>query len=226
MKFTTATTAALLVLASVVSASSVGDIKQEVATIKEKVKSLNEHLHVSSLNYFNGFAIRHSTQEVITSIQAGSKSMDEFKGTPTDADAKEILQSLAYTETDVKAAVQRMIVLKKEFEKLGVATLAAGSINQLKTETLTFSAQLVKAAPAHEKEAAKALAAKFNKDLNDCAAVYSGEASGSASSKFSGAGKAGAKEASAQAGVIGEVSGSSQAEVKSGSKKAVAYGSN
>ncbi|SPC65782.1 uncharacterized protein UHOD_08049 [Ustilago sp. UG-2017b] len=229
MKFTISiSAAALLVLASVVAASSsVAQIKQEVANIDNKVGLLNEHLKVNSLNYFSGLAVRQSSQDVIGAIKAGSKSALEFTGTATDAEAKEILQTLSGTEVKVKTAIKRMIALKEEFVKLGVLSLAQGSVKEFQTETHTFSAQLIKLAPAYEKQAAKALAAKFNADLDECATAYNSEASGSASGSFGGAGQTGAGQTSAgQTGASGEGSASGQAGAKSGSLRAVKFGSN
>ncbi|CCF50421.1 hypothetical protein NDA11_006673 [Ustilago hordei] len=239
MKFTISiSAAALLVLASVVAASSsVAQTKQEVANIDNKVGLLNEHLKVNSLNYLSGLAVRQSSQDVIGAIKAGSKSASEFTGTATDAEAKEILQTLSGTEVKVKTAIKRMIALKEEFKKLGVLSLAQSSVKEFQTETHTFSAQLIKLAPAYEKQAANALAAKFNADLDECATAYNSEASGSASGSFGGAGQTGAGKTGAgqtsagqtsagQTGASSEGSALGQAGAKSGSLRAVKFGSN
>ncbi|CDR88816.1 uncharacterized protein SPSC_05648 [Sporisorium scitamineum] len=172
MKFITSSSALLLVLASIVSGTTVATVKSDVSAIDTAVTSLNQQLQATSLNYFSALAINSAANSLDDKIKTATTDVQDLTETPTDADANEIISTLTGTEKNVKSATDRLIVLKPQFENLGVAGIAKGDIDSLKTDTAAFGAALVKVAPAAEKEAAQDLADEFNADLANAAAAY------------------------------------------------------
>lgn len=172
MKFVACTSALLLVIASVVSGTTVAQVKSDITAIDTAVASLNQQLQSNSLNYFSALAIHSAAVQVDDKIKAGTSDVNSLTETPTDADAQEIINTLTGTEVNVKSATDRLIVLKPQFDSLGVTGIAKGDINNLKTDTAAFGAALVNVAPAAEKASAQALADKFNADLANAAAAY------------------------------------------------------
>lgn len=172
MKFIACSSALLLVLASIVSGTTVAQVKSDIAAIDSAVSSLNQQLQSNSLNYFSALSIHNAAVAVDDKIKSGTSDVDALTQTPSDADAKEIISTLTGTEANVKSATNRLIVLKPQFDSLGVTGIAKGDINNLKTDTAAFGAALVKVAPSAEKSAAQALADKFNADLANAAAAY------------------------------------------------------
>ncbi len=192
MKFATSASAFVLFLASVASAATVAQLSADVKAIEASVGSLNQHLHVQQLNEFNGMAIRSAAQDVIAKMDATSADLKELDGKPTNEDAKAFLTMLGNTELKVKSAIKNLNGLKGEFKKLGFLSAAQETVNDFKTKTYELSAQLVEVAPAEEQRAAKILAARFNKDLEECAAFYS-----ATGTETQAGGKAGAAEVDA-----------------------------
>ncbi|GAC98510.1 hypothetical protein PHSY_006104 [Pseudozyma hubeiensis SY62] len=182
MKFSVAIPASLLVLASIVAAKTVNEVKSDIIAIDAGVVNLYQHCQVESLNYLSGLAIRQAADDLTSKIKTGAADVNALEGKPTDADAKLILSTLGKTEVKVKMVVDQMIKLKPEFEKLGVLGMAQSSVSSFQQETKSFSAQLVKLAPSAEQSAATSLAGRFNADLDKCAAAYNG-GSGQAASK-------------------------------------------
>lgn len=172
MKFVACTSALLLVIASVVSGTSVAQVKSDVAAIDSAVNSLNEQLQSNSLNYFSALAINSAANSVDDKIKSATTDVQDLTETPTDADAQDIINTLTGTEVNVKSATDRLVALKPQFDSLGVTGIAKTDINNLKTDTATFGAALVQVAPSAEKADAQALADKFNADLASAAAAY------------------------------------------------------
>lgn len=172
MKFIAYSSALLLLIASVVSGTTVAQVKSDVAAIDSAVKSLNEQLQSNSLNYFSALAIHSAAVSVDDKIKAGTSDVEALTETPTDADAQDIINTLTGTEVNVKSATDRLIALKSQFNSLGVSGIAKGDINSLKTDTAAFGDALVAVAPDAEKADARSLADKFNADLANAAAAY------------------------------------------------------
>lgn len=172
MKFLYTSSALLLVLASIVSGTTVAQVKSDIAAIDTSVTSLNQQLQSNSLNYFSALAIHSAAVDVDNKIKSGTSDVEALTETPTDADAQEIINTLTGTEVNVKSATNRLIALKSQFDSLGVTGIAKGDINALQTDTKAFGAALVNAAPSAEKASAQSLADEFNADLANAAAVY------------------------------------------------------
>lgn len=194
MKFTIAISASLLVLASVVAATSVAQIKDDIKVMDASVDNLNNHLQIDTLNYFNGLAIKAASGELTSKIKTVSDDCKQLDGKPTSADAKEVIEALSKTQLKVQTATQRMTQLQKQFEKLGVAGLARSSISDFKTETAGLAEQLVAIAPAEQQTVAKNLAAKFNNNLAAVADAYQGETGKTQAEADADAAAAGAKQ--------------------------------
>lgn len=194
MKFVVITASVLFVLASTVTCASVEQVKDDIKAIDSKVDKLYQQVKTDSLNYFTGLAVHNAAQELIETIRTGSKDVKGLEGAPTEHDAKQMLEELAGTEVKVKDTVKRLILLEKEFDKLGVLRAASQTVNDFEAETVTFSAQLVNVAPMDTKQAAKALALKFREDLKRCVDAYDGKSSGTRSETGSNDAQAGSKK--------------------------------
>ncbi|CDS00514.1 uncharacterized protein SPSC_05504 [Sporisorium scitamineum] len=177
MKLAIPLSASLLVLASIIAASSLNDVKKDIIAIDTSVDNLYQHSQVQSLNYFTGLAIREAADSLTANIKTGAECVQHLDEKPTDKDANLILSTLGKTEGKVKLVVDQMIRLKPQFEKLGVVGIAAQSVGAFQTETKSFANQLVKLAPAQEQKAAVQLAASFNKELKRCNDAYNPGAS-------------------------------------------------
>lgn len=172
MKFLASTSSLLLLAATLVSSTTIATVKSDVASIDSAVTSLNNQLSSSSINYFSALAINNAAVDVDNKIKSATSDVEALTETPTDADAQEIITTLTGTEKNVKSATDRLIVLKPQFDSLGVTGLAKDDINNLKTDTAAFGAALVKIAPTAEKQQAQQLADEFNADLANAAAAY------------------------------------------------------
>ncbi|KAJ1017771.1 hypothetical protein NDA16_005089 [Ustilago loliicola] len=172
MKFITYPSALLLLIASVVSGTTVAQVKSDIAAIDLAVESLNSQLQTNSLNYFSALAIHSAAVAVDDKIKAGTSDVNALTETPTDADAQELIETLTGTKVNVKSATDNLIALKSQFSSLGVAGIAKDDVNALKTDTAAFGDALVDITPSAEKASARALADKFNADLANAAAAY------------------------------------------------------
>ncbi|TKY88882.1 hypothetical protein EX895_002123 [Sporisorium graminicola] len=172
MKFIATSSALLLVLASIVSGTTVATVKSDISAIDTAVTSLNKQLQSDSLTYFSALAISQAATALDDKIKTGTTDVQGLTETPTDADAQDIINTLTGTEKNVKSATDRLVVLKPQFTSLGVQSIAKSNIATLKTDTATFGAALVSVSPANEKAAAQSLADKFNADLANAAAAY------------------------------------------------------
>ena len=165
-------TTSLLLLAYTTLATTVATVKSDISSIDSAVTSLNKQLASNSINYFSALAINNAAVDVDNKIKSATSDVNSLTETPTDADAQEIIATLTGTEKNVKSATDRLIVLKPQFDSLGVTGLAKDDINNLKTDTAAFGAALVKVSPQAEKEQAQSLADEFNADLAKAAAAY------------------------------------------------------
>lgn len=172
MKFLFTSSALLLVLASIVSSTTVAQVKSDVAAIDSAVTSLNSQLASNDLNYFSALAIHSAAVSLDDKIKSGTTDVEGLTETPTDADAEDIINTLTGTEVNVKSATDRLIALKPQFASLGVTGIAKGDVASLKNDTAAFGAALVSVTPSAEKAAAQALADKFNADLANAANAY------------------------------------------------------
>lgn len=173
MKFIYTTSALLLVLTSIVSSTTVAQVKSDIAAIDSAVASLNQQLASDDLNYFSALGINSAANTLDDKIKSGTSDVQSLTEAPSVADAQDIITTLTATEVNVKSATNRLVVLKPKFDSLGITGIAKGTIATLKTDTATFGAALVHASPDSEKAQAQSLADKFNADLATAANAYS-----------------------------------------------------
>ncbi|UZJ56240.1 hypothetical protein CBS101457_005560 [Exobasidium rhododendri] len=165
-------TAIFLAVALALVRGDVATIKTDVANIDAAVTSLNTQLASDNINYVTALGIDSAAKKLDTQVKQGTTDVGANTDPVTDADASDIITSLTATEKNVKSATDRLVVLKPQFDSLGVSGLAQTDINNLSTDTHAFGQALVAVTPTAEKDAATALAAKFDADLANAKAAY------------------------------------------------------
>ena len=162
----------LLTLAAMVSAATIAQVKQDVATIDADVKALQKSLASNSLNYFSALAIHQQAVTLDNAVKNATSDANSLTVAVSSTDANALITTLTGTEKNVSGVCDRLIALKGQFTSLGVAGIAKGDIAALQNDTKLFGTALVSKTPSAQKPAASSLAAKFNADLARAAAAY------------------------------------------------------
>ncbi|CAO1614506.1 unnamed protein product [Parajaminaea phylloscopi] len=157
-----------------VVAADIGLVKQDVTKIDQQAASLDNKLKTEDgSNYFSALAINGAAGDLDNVIKQATSDAQANKDPVTEADADTILSTLSgSTEPHVVSISNRLIAIRPNLAKIGVAGIAKGTLNNIAADTKAYSAQLVAQAPASRKDQAQALADKINNDLAAAVAAY------------------------------------------------------
>ncbi|KAE8182693.1 hypothetical protein CF336_g8453 [Tilletia laevis] len=171
MKFSIAIVAAALIAGV---AADYATVHTDVLNIQKSVADLAEKLKATDGNsYGGGLSVHGAAQDLDKAIQRSTKDTQSTTSVTTVPQAKTIISILTEAYPHVVAATERLVAIKPNFQKIGVAGIAKGDITSIAKSTKAFTVALVAKAPAAEKKAAQSLAAKYNAKLDATVKQYS-----------------------------------------------------